>query len=202
MKMMKTIYKRAKMRRFIQKWSDKITIGEGTILLDGIKFEIRENDFRGNISIGEKCILNCEMIFESREGSIEIGDRVFINSGSRLISRNHILIGNDVVMAWGIYIYDHNSHSIYPNDRVEDISQVYQNLKRGDNITNMKNWDTVESAPIIIGDKVWIGFEAVVLKGVTIGEGAVIGARAVVTSDIPPYSVAAGNPARVIKHIK
>ena len=57
-------------------------------------------------------------------------------------------------------------------------------------------------APITIEDKVWIGFGVNILKGVTIGEGAVIGACSVVTKDIPPYAVAVGNPARVVRNLK
>jgi acetyltransferase-like isoleucine patch superfamily enzyme len=53
--------------------------------------------------------------------------------------------------------------------------------------------------PVIIGDNVWIGDKATILPGVSIGNGAVIAANAVVTKDVPAYSVAAGNPARIIK---
>lgn len=56
--------------------------------------------------------------------------------------------------------------------------------------------------PIIIGDDAWIGFNAIILKGVTIGEGAVVGAGAVVTKDVPPYTVVAGNPAGVVKKLQ
>jgi virginiamycin A acetyltransferase len=52
----------------------------------------------------------------------------------------------------------------------------------------------------VIGNDVWLGYDALILPGVTIGDGAIIGAKAIVASDIPPYAIAAGNPARVIKH--
>ena len=58
-------------------------------------------------------------------------------------------------------------------------------------------WD--HKGDIVIGNDVWIGYEAVILAGVTIGDGAIIGARAVVTSDVPPYTIAGGVPARTIR---
>jgi acetyltransferase-like isoleucine patch superfamily enzyme len=59
----------------------------------------------------------------------------------------------------------------------------------------------VDARPINIGRNVWIGFDACVLPGVTIGEGAVVGAKSVVTQSIPPFTIAAGNPARIIREI-
>lgn len=56
-------------------------------------------------------------------------------------------------------------------------------------------------APVKISDKVWIGFNSIILKGVTIGEGAVVGAGSVVTKDVPAWTVVAGNPARIIREI-
>ncbi len=60
-----------------------------------------------------------------------------------------------------------------------------------------RSWDN--KGDIVIGNDVWIGFEAVILAGVTIGDGAVIGARAVVTKDVPPYTIAGGVPAKLIR---
>ena len=59
--------------------------------------------------------------------------------------------------------------------------------------------DVVSKGPVVIGNNVWIGDKATILPGVTIGDGAVIAVNAVVTKDVPVYSVAAGNPARIIK---
>ena len=62
-----------------------------------------------------------------------------------------------------------------------------------------KSWEKIAHAPVVVSDRAWIGFNVSILKGVTIGRGAVIGACSVVTQDIPPYSLAVGNPARVIR---
>ena len=60
--------------------------------------------------------------------------------------------------------------------------------------------EAVSKGPIIIGDDVWIGMDSLILSGVTVGRGSVIGARSVVTKDVPPYAIVAGNPARIIKY--
>jgi galactoside O-acetyltransferase len=125
---------------------------------------------------------------------------VFINFGTKVISRFSIAIGNDVTIAWGCMIYDHDSHSISYLDRIADQNQQLIDFPRGNMVAN-KDWSNVATAPIRICDCAWLGFDAVVLKGVTIGEGAIVGARAVVTKDVPPWTIAAGNPARVVKEI-
>jgi acetyltransferase-like isoleucine patch superfamily enzyme len=61
--------------------------------------------------------------------------------------------------------------------------------------------EVFDARPIVLRDNVWIGFDAIILPGVTIGEGSIVGARSVVTEDVPPYTIAAGNPARIIRAI-
>jgi galactoside O-acetyltransferase len=114
-----------------------------------------------------------------------------------------ISIGNDVTMAWGITIYDHDSHSVHWEHRQNDNRQSYEDHKsfNGNNVIN-KNWDHVVSKPVTIEDKVWIGFDVTILKGVKVGEGAVIGAKSVLTKDVPAWTVAAGNPARLVKTLQ
>jgi galactoside O-acetyltransferase len=163
-----------------------------------VRFDVPRQDLA--LEIGDRCILRNQFIFESNEGKIKVGDDVIINSGTSVISRNLVEIGNWVMIAWGCTIYDHNSHSISYMDRIADQKQHMVDLPSG-NLVAHKDWRHVRSAPIKICDYVWIGFDVVVLKGVTIGEGAIIGARSVVTSDIPAWTIAAGNPARVVKEI-
>ena len=59
----------------------------------------------------------------------------------------------------------------------------------------------VKISPVRINDRAWLGFNSIILKGVTIGEGAIIGAGSVVTKDVPAYTIVAGNPARIIQEI-
>ena len=180
--------------------ADILRIGTGTKLNMINALDIRFPGRTGRVEIGHNCTLECSLIFESTEGHIKIGDRTSIGN-STLISRNDIEIGNDVIISWGCWIYDHNSHSLAWQDRLED-SRV---IAEADNVHELlanKDWSCVKSAPIHICDKVWIGFNAIILKGVTIGEGAVIGAGSVVTKDVPPYAVVAGNPARIVRQME
>lgn len=85
---------------------------------------------------------------------------------------------------------DHDSHSLDWELRKNDVT---------DWSLGNKDWTGVSIRPVVIRNQVWIGFGASILKGVTVGDGAVIGANAVVTRDVPPYAVVAGNPARIIR---
>lgn len=151
-----------------------------------------------NIRFKKGCFLNIEpqtqvigtLIFERENASISIGKRVFI-SGS-IIAAQRVDIGDDVLVSWGTTIVDHNSHSTSFTLRSNDAV---------DWLEGKKDWTNVKIAPVKISNKVWIGFNCIVLKGVTIGEGSVVGAGSVVTKDVPPWTIVAGNPARIIREI-
>jgi acetyltransferase-like isoleucine patch superfamily enzyme len=149
---------------------------------------------------GDACVMYSQAFFESGQGLIEIGDRVYIGGNTQFISRSAIRVGSDVMISWGCTLYDHDAHSIDYRCRMEDHARHLRNWPGG-NLLNDKDWSTVPTGAISVGDHAWLGFDVVVLKGVTIGEGAVIAARSVVTSDIPPWTVAAGCPARVVRQI-
>jgi acetyltransferase-like isoleucine patch superfamily enzyme len=141
--------------------------------------------------IGSGGIVNAKFSFETSSGSIKIGDRCYIGR-SQLICLRSIELGNDVVISWGATIVDHNSHSTEWEHRKFDVVRQTKGLK---------DWDHVIHAPIVIQDRVWIGFNAVILKGVTLGQGSIVAAGAVVTKDVPPYAIVAGNPARVVRQM-
>lgn len=145
----------------------------------------------GHLRVGQGSIVNCRIDFDGPEGQVRIGDRCFVGA-SHLVCRESITLGDDVIISWGVTVVDHNSHALAWEQRRNDVSDWAQ---------GKKDWSHVDIRPVVIHDKVWIGFGAYILKGVVIGEGAVIGAGSIVTRDVPAYTVVAGNPARPIKRI-
>lgn len=156
---------------------------------------------RKYLTIGDDCIVAGNFIFESKEGKVSIGNHCFIGA-STFISHSSIEIGNNVTIAWGGTIYDHDSHSLNYMDRRKDIDDELEDLRKERNFIHSKDWSKVNSKPIKICDDVWIGMNVIVLKGVTIGQGAIVGAGSVVTKDVPEWTMVAGNPAKVIKVIE
>lgn len=207
---MKKIYRL--FRRFLKSFKTsepKINIYEKYVDIDStsittnlkFRFDNQNLEDRNYVKIGSNGIISGNIFFETNQGVVRIGNNVHIG-GATMICRNKIEIKDNVTMAWGIMIYDHNSHSIYWEQRKKDNSQCYEDYInfQGNNIAN-KDWSNVVSKPIIIESKVWIGFDVTILKGVKIGEGAVIGAKSVVTKDVEPWTVVAGNPAQVVKYL-
>jgi acetyltransferase-like isoleucine patch superfamily enzyme len=115
------------------------------------------------------------------EPRLIIGNRVDLGHGTIFIVNKEIAIEDDVNIASGVRIFDTDAHPRDTGERIADLPPRPEEIK-----------------PVRIGRYAWIGHNVFVMKGVTIGEGAVIGVNSVVVSDIPAYTVAMGNPARVV----
>jgi acetyltransferase-like isoleucine patch superfamily enzyme len=114
--------------------------------------------------------------------AIRIGDRVGISGGS-ICAAKLVEIGDDTLLGANVTIADTDFHSLYPALRADNCHP------------------TIRTAEVRIGSRVFLGANSVILKGVSIGNNSVIGAGSVVTKDIPPDCVAAGNPCRVIRRL-
>ncbi|SRR5579871_279745 len=164
----------------------RVSVGSGSYLN-----WLRIGAARGRLEIGRGCMLKCRVDFDHPGGAISVGDGTYIGA-SHLVCHTRISIGHDVIVSWGVTILDHDSHSLDWTKRRDDVARWL----RGE-----KSWDGVAIAPVTIGNRVWIGFGATILKGVVVGDGAVIAARSVVTRNVPPYTLVAGNPARPIRQL-
>jgi galactoside O-acetyltransferase len=181
------------MRRIVRRKRIKERIADGSFRIGrGTKAIYGHLDFTGDgsIHLGEDCILGNNFAVRLRESQITVGDRCFIAAGTMVLAARRIEIGNDVLIGEGCYISDNDGHSLDLDIRKQDVA----NRRKG-----LKVWDGIAAVPVIIGDNAWIAPRSIVLKGVTIGRGAVIGAGSVVTKDVPPMTLAAGNPARIIR---
>jgi galactoside O-acetyltransferase len=172
-----------------------------TVIDRGIYMRLDIPEDRKYLVIGDKSIVAGNFYFESRSGKIQIGKECFVGN-STFISHSAITIGDHVTIGWGGTIYDHDSHSLDYMDRRKDINDEYIDIKHKDNFIKHKDWSVVQTAPIIIEDDVWIGMNCIILKGVTIGKGAIVGAGSVITHNVPAWTVVGGNPAKVVKMIE
>lgn len=188
-----------------ERFGSNLVMDETSILQEGSGFYFNPKYSRENrpcIIIGKKCLIRATFIFEHELGKVTIGDNVYIG-GATLISKTEIAIGNNVTMAYGITVYDHDAHSIYWKERQFDNESVYIDFLQHDgNLNFSKDWSVVKSKKITIEDNVWIGLDVLILKGVTIGKGAVVAAKSVITKDVPPNTLVAGNPAQIVKEIE
>jgi acetyltransferase-like isoleucine patch superfamily enzyme len=136
---------------------------------------------KGKIKIGNNCKIwshiGTTQISAGPRAIIDIGDNTFINTGTIITSRRYIKIGKNCHIANQVIMMDDDFHDVGKREA------------------------TSGKEAIIIGDNVWIATRATILKGVSIGEGAVIAAGAVVTKDVPAFTLVGGVPAKFIRLI-
>ena len=142
--------------------------------------------FGPNISLGKNVVIVAPrgifswlttIKYANHEGSIEIGDNVLLMPGIRISSASKITIKDDCMLSHGCYLTDADWHDVYDRTRLGKVK------------------------PITLEKGAWIGDSAMICKGVTVGENSIVGAKAVVTKDVPPNTIVAGNPAKIVGSI-
>jgi maltose O-acetyltransferase len=146
---------------------------------------------KGAISIGRSSHIRGELLVFAHGGAIHIGETCYVGENTRIWSAASITIGDRVLISHGVNIHDNLSHSVSASSRHNHFLKI---ITSG----HPAVVSDIPAAAVVIEDDVWIGFNAAILKGVTIGKGAVVGAASVVTKDVPAYTIVAGNPAKPI----
>ena len=158
-------------------------VEQGTAWLTGPHASIGQG-----LRVGRRCRIETISIHNGiiYTPHLKIGDRVSMNDDVHIGCALSIMIGDDVLLAGKIFISDHN-HGEYRGPRQDSAYSLPSDRALG-------------LAPVVIGDRVWLGEMVSVLPGVTIGEGSIIGSNSVVSRNIPPMTIAVGSPARPVKY--
>jgi acetyltransferase-like isoleucine patch superfamily enzyme len=140
------------------------------------------------------CYAGCSFSV-GENGSCKVGDFTLLN-GALIMVEDKIEIGSHCLVSWNVGIADSDFHPLAPAQRLIDAQALAPYFRQRPPRPKLK------TAPVLIADNVWIGMNATILKGVTIGENSVVAAGSVVTKSVPANTVVAGNPALVVKRFE
>jgi acetyltransferase-like isoleucine patch superfamily enzyme len=133
-------------------------------------------------------------------GRVTLGRYALVH-GARIICDDRVEIGDYALISWNVVIMDTYRLPTDPHLRRQHLEQVPRSAHRAIDRA-ASGAGGVAARPVNIRCNVWIGFDACILPGVTIGEGSIVGAKSVVVADVEPYTVVGGNPARIIRQLQ
>ena len=167
-------------------------VGDKSKILASAKIRNIRGDTK-RIKLGRNTLIAGELLIFPHGGNISIGDWCFVGEGTRIWSSSSVTIGDRVLVAHNVNIFDSLTHPISAKLR-------HRHFK---SIMTTGHPQTIElgERPIKVANDVWIGANACILRGVNIGEGGIVASGAVVTKDVPPYTIVAGNPARIVREL-
>jgi acetyltransferase-like isoleucine patch superfamily enzyme len=174
---------------------DNVVVDETAYVETSYSFCLYRSEVPGGVRIGRGASTYLGTMFDvGPRGRVSVGDYTLVH-GARIICDAEVEIGDYTLISWNVVLMDTYRVPLDPAARRAELRCVPFRFPR-------RLAADVPARPVRIGRNDWIGFDSCVLPGVCIGEGAVVGAHSVVTEDIPPYTVVAGNPARVIRRLE
>jgi carbonic anhydrase/acetyltransferase-like protein (isoleucine patch superfamily) len=171
-----------------------VTIADTAYVETAFSFVLCRSQCPDAVTIGHCASTYLGTMFDvGREGRVRLGAYALVH-GARIICDAAITIGDYALISWNVVIMDSYRVPFDPSARRALVRRVP--------LAQPRRLDgAVAAFAIRIGRAAWIGFDSCLLPGVTVGEGAVVGARSVVTTDVDPFTIVAGNPARVVRRL-
>jgi acetyltransferase-like isoleucine patch superfamily enzyme len=178
---------------FLFNFEVKAVIGKN-VLLPKV-FGIENHGQQESIIIGNNNEFSSDFHIRCYEyGKVTIGSYNWTNLRTQIVCANRVEIGNYCMFGRDVYISDTNEHPIDPVERLNATIKFW-------NERTVNRYYLVDNCEVIIGDNVWIGERSIILKGVRIGNNAVVAAGSVVTKDVQENTIVGGNPAKIIKNL-
>ena len=169
-----------------------VALDETAYVETSYSFQLFRSEASAGARIGRGASVYLGTMFDvGPRGRVSLGDYALVH-GARIVCDAAVEIGDYCLVSWNVVLMDTYRLPF-------DVGARRRALERAPFLAPRRAEADVPARPVRIGSNVWIGFDACVLPGVTIGEGSIVGARSVVAGDVPPYTVVAGNPARVIR---
>jgi acetyltransferase-like isoleucine patch superfamily enzyme len=174
---------------------ENVVVDETAYVETSFSFYLFRSELPGGVTYRRGASTYLGTMFDvGPQGRVELGEYALVH-GARIICDAEVIIGDYALISWNVVFMDTYRLPFNTRERRRELERVPERPIRFAAAN-------VPARPIRLERNVWIGFDACVLPGVTIGEGSIVGAKSVVTQSVPPFTVVAGNPARVVRTLE
>ncbi len=173
-----------------------IVLGENVYIDSSYSFEPFHSEREVGFYLGEASgLYSASTLMVGANGTVKVGSYTILN-GTVIVCNDNVTIGNHCMLAWGSVVTD--TWAGFQRAPIEKRREVLR-FAATDARRRLLPVDTLR--PVILEDNVWVGFDAVILPGVTLGRGCVVGSKTIVSEDVPPYAIVVGNPSRLVRYL-
>ena len=173
---------------------ENVVIADSAYVETTFSFLLYRSQQSPGVTIGDGASTYLGTMFDvGRDGRVTLGDYALVH-GARIICDDEIAIADHALISWNVVLMDSYRVSLNPDVRREEV-------RTSAAVEPRRLEGYAEARRVHIGRAAWIGFDSCILPGVTVGDGAIVGARSVVMHDVEPFTIVAGNPARLVRRL-
>ncbi len=173
-----------------------IVLGENVYIDSSYSFEPFHSEREIGFYLGEASgVYSASTLIVGANGTVNVGSYTILN-GTVIVCNDRVTIGNHCMLAWGSTVTD--TWAGFASVSIEKRREV---LRFAATDARRRLLPVDIPRPVVLEDNVWVGFDAVILPGVTLGRGCIVGSKTIVSEDIPPYGVVVGNPSRLVRYL-